>query len=572
MKKFWLCISLRSKIMIMSIASLMLFVIVILIYFIPSIEKDSLEKKRKALMDTVDISINLMDTLNFESENGRISIDEAFSKAVYYTGKFRYGPEKMNTVWLINSEGVIFSMPFREDLVGKNVFTLVEPGKRNIYKEMFEICREKGGGFVEYEAQYKSEVTKIIPVISYVELYKPFNLVVGASIYIEDVRREIFILYLKVIMATAVISAISISLLVIVSGRIVRPLRKIADGISNSDLNTRLETELEDEVGLLVEHFNMFTGNIRGVILEIKDTTARLAKSSVELSSLSESFAVQSGEQNRYSMEVSATVSDITHEVETIASQIDVEFEKMNKLIMILNILSEIIDGLDKSASAALFTIEEISGSARKGELSLKIMLESFSRIEKRSGDMNEIVTMINSISDNINLLSLNAAIEAARAGNAGRGFAVVADEISKLADATTKSMKHISTIITDNDRELKEGFTHVENTVNIIETILEGFAGIRGWIGDFSSRVKEQIGTKESIQIEVREIRDMSDMIRKTTRAQKNSVLEINKLMENINDGIEAISTGSEELAAGAEEVTAMSESLKEKVAIFKI
>ncbi len=572
MKEFWQRIGLQWKIMIMGTASLLIFVFIIIMYFIPSIRNDSIDKKRAALKDTVEISISLMDALKFESENGRMSEDEAANKAIYYTGKFRYGHEKMDTVWLLNGDGLILSMPFREDHVGKNVSTIVKPGERNVYKEMVDLCMSKGEGFVEYNAQYKAEATKIVPVISYVRYYKPYNYIVGASIYIEDVRDEILSLYIKVVSATAVVSIISIVLLFIISGRIVLPIRKIAEGIAKSELDTVLSTELEDEVGLLVDHFNIFTGNIKSVIIDIRDTITRLAEGSEELSALSESFAGQSEAQSRYSAEVSATVSDITHEVETIASQIDIEFEKMNDLIVILNTLSEIIEGLDRSATSALETIGSISASARSGESSLRLMLESFSRIERRSGDMNEIVTMINAISDNINLLSLNAAIEAARAGNAGRGFAVVADEISKLADATSTSIKRISSIISDNDRELKEGFANVENTVKIIETILSGFAGIREWIEGFSSQVKAQIGTKESIQSEVREIRDMSDMIRKTTREQKNSVLEINMLMENINNGTKAISAGSEELATGAEEVTAMSESLREKIAVFKV
>lgn len=563
---------LRNKIMVMGTTSLILFAFVTLIYFIPSIREDSLERKRKALMDTVDISVSLMDALKFESENGKMSEDEAANKAVYYTGKFRYGHEKMDTVWLLNTDGVICSMPYREDIVGKNIESLTEPGKRNVYSEMMALCRGKGEGFVEYKAQYKSEVTRIVPAISYVRLYRPYNLIIGASIYIEDVRNEIFYLYIKVIIATLVITGISMFLLFLASDRIARPLGRIAEGISKSDLNTELHTELEDEIGLLVSHFNTFVANIKSIILEIKNTSGDLSSSAEELSAISVSFAGQSEEQNRFSAEVSRTVLEITHEVEEVASQIDIEFEKMNNLIRILNTLSEIINRLDESAAGALATISAISESTITGESSLKMMLESFSRIEKRSDDMNEIITMINSISDNINLLSLNAAIEAARAGSAGRGFAVVADEISKLADATSRSINHISRIISDNDRELKEGFAHVETTVSVMGAILDGFGDIRKWIEEFSSQVKEQLGTKESVQAEVREIRDMSDNIRRTTREQKASVLVINDLMQRINDGTEAISAGSEELATGAEEVTAMSENLKSRVSIFRV
>jgi methyl-accepting chemotaxis protein len=572
MKKIWRRMKLRGKIMFMGTSSLLLLAFITLIYFIPSIQEDSIDKKRRALMDTVDISVSLMDALKFESETGRMSEDEAENKAVYYTGKFRYGSEKMDTVWLLNGDGVIYSMPYREDIVGKNVSSLTVPGKRNVYKEMLDLCREKGEGFVEYNAQYKSEVTRIVPAISYVRYYKPYNLIIGSSIYLDDVRQEIASLYIKVIAATLIITLLSLVFLFISSGRIARPLGRIADAIAKSNLNTVLTTELEDEIGLLVDHFNSFVGNIKEVIIEIKDTSENLAASAEELSAISVSFAGQTEEQNRFSAEVTKTVFEITHEVEEVASQIDVEFDKMNNLIRILNILSEIINRLDESAAGALGTISKISDSAVTGERSLKSMLDSFSRIEKRSGDMNEIVTMINSISDNINLLSLNAAIEAARAGNAGRGFAVVADEISKLADATSQSINHISRIISDNDRELKEGFTHVETTVKVMGVILKDFTGIKDWIEGFHSQVKEQIGTKESVQAEVREIRDMSDNIRRTTREQKASVLVINDLMSKINDGTESISAGSEELATGAEEVTAMSEGLKARVSIFRV
>jgi methyl-accepting chemotaxis protein len=558
--------------MILGISSLLLFVTITLVYFIPSIRDAAIEKKREGLKDNVQMAVNLFEALKFEEENGRISPDEALFKGIYYTGKFRFGKDKMSTVWIINGDGGICSMPFREDLVGKNISIFDKDSRENIYRAMIELSRTKGEAFFEYRTQYKSEVTKVVPVISYVIYYKPYDIIIGSTIYIEDIRSEIATLYIKVIAVTIFLSLVFIAILFLASGRIVRPVKKIIEGISNGNLNTVLTTELRDEIGELVDKFNLFVSNIRGVVLEIKETTDKLATSSEELSALSSNFAIQSEEQNRYSAEVSRTVGEITHEVELIAMQIDREFEKMNNLIRILSTLSDLIDNLEGSAQKALDTISKISIDAMSGENSLKLMLDSIVHIEKRSESMNEIVDMINSISDNINLLSLNASIEAARAGNAGRGFAVVAEEISKLADATSSSISRISSIITDNHNELKDGFAHIQTTVNIIESILEGFSGIKLWIESFSLQIKEQIGTKESIENEVREIRDMSDMIRKTIREQKASVLEINKLMANINEGTESISSGSEELATGAGEVTAVAESLREKVSIFKL
>ncbi|MCL1834291.1 MAG: methyl-accepting chemotaxis protein [Leptospirales bacterium] len=575
MKKFWHKMKLRNKIMLMGITSLLFFVFIMLVYLIPSIRNDSLEKKRNVLIDMVDVTTSLMDALKSENESVKITIDEAVNKAIYYTSKFRYGSDKMSTVWLLGSEGKIYSMPFREDLIGKNISSItIDSNEKNIYSEILEACKDDGTveGFFEHYSQYKSEITLIVPVISYYRLYKPFNLIIVTSIYVDDVREEILSLYIKVITSTLIVAVASMLLFFIASNRIARPIDKIVEAIAESNLNTELRTELDDEIGLLVNHFNSFVGNIKNIIIEIKDASKTFTKSAEEFSAMSVSFADQSDEQSRFSLEVSNAVLEVTQDIEEISSQIDFKFDRINNLIAILNTLSEIINQLDNNTAVALNTIGRIFEKTKNEEVSLEKILNSFIRINQRSEDMNNIITMINSISDNINLLSLNASIEAARAGEYGRGFAIVASEISKLADAAVESASFISKIINDNDLELKEVFSNVETTVNIIKMILGDFSNIRVWIEDFSHQIKDQLGTRESIQAEIREIQETSNTIKNMTMDQKTSVMIINDLISKINRGTTVISSNSGKLASDAKNVIYMSENLTSIVDVFKV
>jgi methyl-accepting chemotaxis protein len=106
-------------------------------------------------------------------------------------------------------------------------------------------------------------------------------------------------------------------------------------------------------------------------------------------------------------------------------------------------------------------------------------MDDGMKKIGASSGEMTGIVEIINSISDQINLLSLNAAIEAARAGDAGRGFAVVADAISKLADQTATSIKDIDGLIRANTEEIERGISNARTTIETISGIIEGVESI---------------------------------------------------------------------------------------------
>ena len=182
-------------------------------------------------------------------------------------------------------------------------------------------------------------------------------------------------------------------------------------------------------------------------------------------------------------------------------------------------------------------------------------MNQSMSKIGESSKEMSNIVDIINSISDQINLLSLNAAIEAARAGDAGRGFAVVADEISKLADQTATSISDINRLIKANDDEIQKGLRSVSDTVENTSIIIKGVASIRDMISAVYDIMKKQLDTSRSVTATADEVKESASEIRTATEEQKTAVVEIVKSISIINELTQA-NAGAEEMSANAEEL----------------
>jgi methyl-accepting chemotaxis protein len=121
---------------------------------------------------------------------------------------------------------------------------------------------------------------------------------------------------------------------------------------------------------------------------------------------------------------------------------------------------------------------------------------------------MSGILKIINEISEQINLLSLNAAIEAARAGDAGRGFAVVADEISQLADRTAQSLKEIASLISINNREIGEGQQGVDDAMNVIGRLVEGIGQINETTRAITGFMQDLAGVSQTVSGQSVEVR----------------------------------------------------------------
>jgi methyl-accepting chemotaxis protein len=297
----------------------------------------------------------------------------------------------------------------------------------------------------------------------------------------------------------------------------------------------------------------------------LKDGSEHLISSSESLTKTASDFSKNTQNQSASAEEIMATIKEVADGADKVTSVIKEQFEKMNELLSKIKILSKTILEMGNTITSALTTTKDISGIAGVGEKSLGSMSESMQKITYSSDEMTNIVGIINDISDKINLLSLNAAIEAARAGDAGRGFAVVADEISKLADQTSTSIKEISSHIQENNEEISRGKVNVDTTVTIISKIINGVSSIDTMMNDLSEKMKNQKDINNEVNSEAKKVITRTEQITTGTQEQKKAINDISKSIANVNQITHSNSRGAEELFSQVKRVEKLAQNLKE-------
>jgi methyl-accepting chemotaxis protein len=270
--------------------------------------------------------------------------------------------------------------------------------------------------------------------------------------------------------------------------------------------------------------------------------------------------------------EISATMDEVSSGVDSIASNVAQQYEKLNSVIDKLGRHSKVIHEMESAVQESLRLSSGISDNARSGEESIRLMTNSMSKITESSGKISGIISIINDISDRINLLSLNAAIEAARAGDAGRGFAVVADEISKLADQTSESIKEIDTLVRLNTEETATGLSNVTNTNKTIGESIEGVTRVVSKMDEIFEFMNTQVKISSDVDREINSLKAISDEIRISTTEQKIAFTEIIKSIAFINELSQSNSISSQQLAEISSAIALLSQTLDGRVNFFKV
>ncbi len=255
-----------TKIMTISVVSVVLITLVVLFCFVPLVEQKILEGKKDGLKNVVDVAYNTFIEHDALDKNGQMKLDEAKELLIRHIKSLRYN--KNYYFWINDMNHVMIMHPIKPEMDGLDLTDNRDTSGKYLFREYVSVCNSNGAGFVDYMWPKPGE-EKPVPKISYVKLYKPWGWIIGGGIYIDDVQNEINQLRLYMLMGTLVFTILTILLATIIGTGITRPLQKVIEGLQDIASGKGRDTMVKqiaitscDEIGLLSREFNSLMRSI----------------------------------------------------------------------------------------------------------------------------------------------------------------------------------------------------------------------------------------------------------------------------------------------------------------------
>ncbi|WP_096374155.1 methyl-accepting chemotaxis protein [Pseudomonas chlororaphis] len=520
-RRLWL-ILIVAVLMLMTLGMLML----------KQIRDDLYQAKAQKTQHVVQTANGVLAYFQGLESAGSLDRATAQKQALSAIRNLRY--DQSDYFWINDLTPVMVMHPTNPKLDGQNLAAIRDPDGFAVFNEMVAIAKAKGAGMVNYRWP-KPGASEPVQKTSYVQLFQPWGWIIGSGVYIDDVQAEFRSQVVKASVVGIAIALLMALLVLLIARSIVRPLQETVHAMANiasgeSDLTRTLDTHGQDEVTELARHFNGFTAKLRLVVSQLQVSASALAQSSTDLGS-NASQAQERSQQQSQQMELVATaINQVTYGVQDVA----------------------------KNAEHAASEMRDAEAQAQQGQVNIDGSLQQIDRLSatidqavevirtlaQESTQIGSVLEVIHSIAEQTNLLALNAAIEAARAGEQGRGFAVVADEVRLLAQRTQKSTAEIQSMI-----ERLQG--HSEAAVKVI-----------GDSSRASQQTIEQAGLAgESLNAIGQALRNLNGL----NASIASATLQQAHVVEDINQNVTQAAGLSHSTALAAEQSSAASLHLKE-------
>lgn len=535
-----------AKIMSLSLLTWLVLVLATTFALIPFIRGLIMKEKQATVSYMVQGATSVLASYQKQVEAGTLTKEEAQKQAAEKIAAMRY--DGSNYLWINDLGPKMVMHPIKPELDGKDLSDNKDPNGKALFVEMASVCKEKGKGFVDY-VWSKPGSSKPVPKISYVELYQPWGWVVGTGIYVDDVTAHMLQIQIRIGVTLVVLLLLGVVLAWLVARTVTGPIKLVVTTIRDiaqgeGDLTRRLPVNSTNEIGELSEWFNTFINKLHGIISQVSDSSLQLASSALELQltsrQMTESIAQLSSQSTSLATageEMSATSGDIANNCHHAATNASGASQKAHQGAAVVGQSIAVMNSIAERVKNASGTVDALG---------------------IRSEQIGAIIGTIEDIADQTNLLALNAAIEAARAGEQGRGFAVVADEVRALAERTTRATKEIGEMIKAIQKETRDAVNSMEQSVTQVE---QGTSHA----SDSGRSLQEILDIINDVTEQIGQIATAAEEQTATTREISGNVMNLNDLAQQNDHALH-------ETAIAANDVSRQAEELKELVGQFKL